>query len=189
MEPMRLHAEDVGDMGRTVCTPRLMELFHTATSSHLGKSLTKICWGSVDNTQRPRLFAGRRRLRSMRRPAPSSGIALCILPVNSSAWVHIHEMEPRIWCSHDIHLQPARPIHKRVPRQPYWFRTCQERLVEKDPEGRLHHRLSCVYTYMYMYASIDMQRLQREDLFHEVDQIQRRDAQGQDWPIDTAFMK
>lgn len=78
-------------------------------------------------------------------------------------------MEPRIWYSHNLHLQP---IHKRLPRQPYWFRTRQERLVEKDPEGLLHHRLSCVYTYMYMYAPIDMQRLQREELYHEVGQIQ-----------------
>lgn len=87
----------------------------------------------------------------------------CIFSVNNGAWVHIHEMEPRIWYSHSIHLQPARPIRERLPRHPYWFRTRQERLVEKDSEGLLHDRLSCVYIYMYMYTPIDMDRLQREE--------------------------
>lgn len=130
------------------CTSKLL---YTAIPSHLGKSPTSDL--ELSQKQEESWFPLHEKIRLR------MTFALYIARVDGSAWGHLDEMDAGIWYSHNNRSQP---IHTRRLRPPYWLRTRQERPVEKNPEGLLHDRLSCVYIFIHSYVSVKVQRFQRE---------------------------
>lgn len=172
MEPMRLHAEDVGGMGRAIYTSRPYK--QAIPNSHpvpFGKTTGDSFGARTSITARA---LGHSLEGGVSAPQEDTRLRVAVF-YGLFPWPAVLRFIHTKWrpvfgtCTVSTCSQPSRYIPKvdtrqpRKPRQPYWFRTRQERLVEKDSEGLLHDRLSCVYTYMYVDAPVKVRCFQREE--------------------------